>query len=81
MNINAPIEKKGPNEPGPMPPFSPGWCHQPRPKASALPASRPKFSPTSLTERGAQWFISPAAATLSSSSQMQAYGPTYYCFA
>ena len=35
-------------------PFSPGWCHQPGPKAPVLPASGPKFSPTSLVERGAQ---------------------------
>ena len=34
-----------------------------------------KFSPTSLVERGSEWFISSTAASLSSSSQMQAYGP------
>ena len=33
------------------------------------------FSPTSLAERLRQWFISAAALTTSSSSQMQAYGP------
>ena len=34
-----------------------------------------KLSPTSLVERGSEWFISSTAAALSSSSQMQAYGP------
>ena len=66
--------------PGLMPPFSPGWCHQPGPKAPMLPASGPKFSPTSLVERGMQWFISPTVAPLSSSSPPQAFGPTCYCF-
>src|SRR3954464_6107948 len=33
------------------------------------------FTPTSLAERLRQWFISAAALTTSSSSQMQAYGP------
>ena len=58
-----------------------GWCHEPVPKDPVLPASGPKFSPTSLVERGAQWFISPTAAPLSSSSPPQAFGPTCYCFA
>ena len=64
--------------------FSTGWCHQPGPKASfRQPKGREAaaFSPTSLVERGAQWFISPTAAPLSSSSPLQAYGPTCYCFA
>ena len=43
-----------------------------------LPASGPKFSPTSLVERGSEWFLSFAAATLSSSSLLQAYGPNLY---
>jgi len=34
-----------------------------------------KFSPTSLVEERLHWFISAAAATFSSSSLMQAYGP------
>ena len=62
-------------------PFNPCWCYQPGPKAPVLPASGPKFSPTLLVERGAQWFISPTAAPLSSSSPPQAFGPTCYCFA
>ena len=40
-----------------------------------------EFSPTSLVERGAQWFISPTAAPLSSSSPLQAYGPNCHCYA
>ena len=39
------------------------------------------FSPTSLAERLRQWFISAAALTTSSSSQMQAYGPIMSLFA
>ena len=39
-----------------------------------LPAAQ-KFSPTSLVERGSEWFISLAATSLSSSSLLQAYGP------
>ena len=39
------------------------------------------FSPTSLAERLRQWFISAAALTTSSSSQMQAYGPILSLFA
>ena len=42
---------------------------------SVLPASGPKFSPTSLVERAREWFISAVAPTLSSSSQLQAFGP------
>ena len=38
-------------------------------------APRQKFSPTSLVERAREWFISAAAPTLSSSSQLQAFGP------
>src|ERR1041384_2081922 len=40
-----------------------------------------KFSPTSLAEEVPEWFISAAVRTTSSSSQMQAYGPTLllYC--
>ena len=40
------------------------------------------FSPTSLAERLRQWFISAAARTTSSSSQLQAYGPkdTVYAY-
>ena len=34
-----------------------------------------------LVERGAQWFISPTAAPLSSSSPLQAYGPNCHCYA
>ena len=69
------------HQPGLMPPFSPGWFHQPGPKVPVLPASGPKFSPTSLVERGAQWFISPIAAPLSSTSPLQAYGPNCHCYA
>src|SRR3990170_4821940 len=39
------------------------------------------FSPTSLVERAREWFISAAAPTLSSSSQLQAFGPTLLLFA
>jgi hypothetical protein len=53
--------------------IGPGWCHQPGRKVGA--ARGQKFSPTSLAERAREWFISAAAPTLSSSSQMQAYGP------
>ena len=63
------------HEPVPMPSFSPAWCRQPEPKAPVLPASRPKFSPTSVVKRAQEWFISAAAPTLSSSSQLQAFGP------
>ena len=35
-----------------------------------------KFSPTSLAEEVPEWFISAAARTTSSSSQIQAFGPT-----
>ena len=52
-----------------------GWCHESVPKDPVLPASGPKFSPTSLVERAREWFISAAALTLSSSSQLQAFGP------
>src|SRR3954471_7162768 len=40
-----------------------------------------KFSPTSLVEEEPGWFISAAARTTSSSSQMQAFGPNLllYC--
>ena len=38
-------------------------------------APHQKFSPTSLVERAREWFISAAAPTLSSSSQLQALGP------
>ena len=34
-----------------------------------------KFSPTSLVERAREWFISAAAPTLPSSSQLQAFRP------
>ena len=44
-------------------------------------APRQKFSPTSLAERLRQWFISAAALTTLSSSQMQAYGPILSLFA
>ena len=39
-----------------------------------LPCAQ-KFSPTSLVERAREWFISAAAPTLPSSSQLQAFGP------
>src|SRR3954464_3000593 len=35
-----------------------------------------KFSPTSLAEEEPKWFISVVARTTSSSSQLQAFGPT-----
>ena len=53
--------------------ISPGLCHKPGLKSwSSL---RSEFSPTSLVERAREWFISAAAPTLSSSSQLQAFGP------
>ena len=63
------------HEPVPMPPFSSGWCHHPVQTALCYPRRVQKFSPTSLVERARKWFISADAPTLSSSSQMQAYGP------
>ena len=63
------------HEPVPMHPFSPGWCHKPRPKALCCLRRGQKFSPISLVERAREWFISAAAPTLSSSSQLQAFGP------
>ena len=74
------------HEPG-LKAFGPGWCHEPGPMPPLVPAGGTnrdqrhcaargqKFSPTSLVERGSEWFISPGAAAHSSSSQLQAYGP------
>ena len=43
-------------------------------KCLVLPRAQ-KFSPTSLVERAREWFISAAAPTLPSSSQLQAFVP------
>ena len=59
-----------------MYPFGSGWCYQPGRPEHYRAAVRGKFSPTSLAEEEPEWFISAAARTTSSSSQIQAFGPT-----
>ena len=65
------------HEPVPMDTFSPGWRHQSELKPCAAHIAARKFSPTSLAEGAREWFISPTPAALSSSSQMQAFGPKH----
>ena len=63
----------------PPPPLVPvgGTNRDQKPRA----ARAQMFSPTSLAERGVQWFISPTAAPLSSSSPLQAFGPNCHWYA
>src|SRR3954467_14997576 len=73
--------KQIPLVPVPLIPIGSGWFYEPgRPCATAERCGG-KFSPTSLAEEEPEWFISAVARTASSSSQIQAFGPTLllYC--